>query len=155
MACRSLLGFQSCSTNITVSAPKNKQYIIPVHQRVNALYCDNTILRHALYDDMFQRMKSLPFVPVDDIGYAWEVLKLTIPSDMADYTQYYESTWIGTPNSPAKFDPACSNQHDSALAGLPRSSNIAEGWHLGFKSLVQCTNPTLWTFLDALKLEDC
>ena len=33
------------------------------------------------------------------------------------------------------------------------SSNIAEGWHLGFKSLVQCTNPTLWSFLDALKLE--
>ena len=48
-------------------------------------------------------------VPVDDIGYAWEVLKPTIPSDMAGYTQ--------------------------------------------FKSLVQCTNPTLWTFLDALKLE--
>ena len=35
----------------------------------------------------------------------------------------------------------------SALAGLSRSSNIAEGWHLGLKSLVQCTNPTLWTFL--------
>ena len=24
---------------------------------------------------------------------------------------------------------------------------------MGFKSLVQCTNPTLWSFLDALKLE--
>ena len=27
---------------------------------VNTLYCDNTILRHALYDDMFQRIKPLP-----------------------------------------------------------------------------------------------
>ena len=24
---------------------------------------------------------------------------------------------------------------------------------MGFKSLVQCTNPTLWSFLDALKLD--
>ena len=63
---------------------------------------------------------------------------------MADFTQYCESTWIRTPNSPAKLDPACWNQHDS---------NIVEGWHLGFKSLVQCTSPTLCTFLDALKLE--
>ena len=60
----------------------------------------------------FQRIKSLPFVPVYDISYAWEVLKPTIPSDMADFSQYYESTWIGTPDSPAKFDPACWNQHD-------------------------------------------
>ena len=82
-----------------------------------------------------------------------EVLKPTIPSDMADFTQYYESTWIETPGSPAKFDPACWNQHDSVLAGLPRSSNIAEGWHIEFKFLLQCTNPTLWAFLDPLKLE--
>ena len=36
---------------------------------------------------------------------------------------------------------------------LPRSSNIAEGWHLRFKSLVHCTHPTHWIFLDANKLE--
>ena len=36
---------------------------------------------------------------------------------------------------------------------MPKSFNIAEGWHLGFKSLVQCTNPTRWTFFDALNLE--
>ena len=99
---------------------------------------------------MFQRMESLLFVPVDDIGYAWEVLNPTIPSDMADYTKYYELTWIGTLNSPTM---PSSIQHVgismTTLAGLRRSPNIAEGWHLGFKSLVQCTNPTLRTFLDA------
>ena len=36
---------------------------------------------------------------------------------------------------------------------MPRSSNMADGWHDGFKSLVRCSNPTIWTFLDALKLE--
>jgi len=47
----------------------------------------------------------------------------------------------------------CWNQYDCCLAGLPRSSNLAEGWHNGFRSLVQCTNPTIWKFLEALKLE--
>ena len=45
------------------------------------------------------------------------------------------------------------NHHDSVLCGLPRSSNIAEGWHNGFKSLIACANPTMWRFLDCLKLE--
>ena len=46
----------------------------------------------------FQLIKSLPFVPVDDISCAWEVLKPTILFDMADFTQYCELTWIGTSN---------------------------------------------------------
>ena len=36
---------------------------------------------------------------------------------------------------------------------IPRSSNIAEGWHHGFHSMLSCYNPTLWKFLDALKSE--
>ena len=26
-------------------------------------------------------------------------------------------------------------------------------WHKGFTSIVKCTNPTIWSFMDALKLE--
>ena len=36
---------------------------------------------------------------------------------------------------------------------LPRSSNIAEGWHHGFNSMLSCSNPTIWKFLDCLKKE--
>ena len=36
---------------------------------------------------------------------------------------------------------------------LPQSSNTADGWHNGFRSLVRCSNQTIWSFLDALKLE--
>ena len=31
---------------------------------------------------------------------------------------------------------------------------MVEGWHNGFQSLVGTTNPTLWTFLSALKKEE-
>ena len=45
------------------------------------------------------------------------------------------------------------NQHDASLMLIPRSSNIAEGWHHGFNSMLSCSNPTMWRFLDCLKAE--
>ena len=72
---------------------------------------------------------------------------------MEAFADYYERTWIGTDTTPAMFSPWIWNYHDSVMAGLPRSSNIAEGWHNGFRSLMGCTNPTIWRFLDVLKKE--
>ena len=46
------------------------------------------------------------------------------------------------------------NQYDTVLARLPRSNNLVEGWHNRFQTLVGCSNPTLWTFLTALKKEE-
>ena len=43
------------------------------------------------------------------------------------------------------------NLHDSTKMLLPRSSNIAEGWHHGFHSMIPCSHPTIWKFLDCLK----
>ena len=45
------------------------------------------------------------------------------------------------------------NHHESVLASFPQSSNIAEGWHNGFASMVSVPNPTIWQFLDCLKIE--
>ena len=72
---------------------------------------------------------------------------------MDDFARYFEYTWIGTTWQRALFPPSAWNHHDASLALLPRSSNMAEGWHNGFRSLVRCSNPTIWSFLDALKLE--
>ena len=60
---------------------------------------------------------------------------------------------MGTPNRPALFEPSCWNQYDVCLAGLPRSSNLAEGWQNGLRALLGCTNLTIWSFLTALNLE--
>ena len=45
------------------------------------------------------------------------------------------------------------NQHDASLMRQPRSTNIAEGWHHGFNSMLSCNHPTIWRFLEALKKE--
>ena len=54
---------------------------------------------------------------------------------------------------PSSRLPAVTSTYDVCLAGLPRSSNLDEGWHNGFQALLGCTNPTIWSFLSALKLE--
>ena len=84
---------------------------------------------------------------------AWRYLKPTLPSDMDAFARYYESTWMGTSSTSPLFDKDTWNQYDACQAGVPRSSNLAEGWHNGFRSLVGCAHPTVWKFLDALKLE--
>ena len=45
------------------------------------------------------------------------------------------------------------NHNDSVIAALPRSSNIAEGWHRVFHSLMGASNPTIWKFIDVLRKE--
>ena len=100
-----------------------------------------------------QNIGALPFLPIEDVVDAWIELKPTIPFDMDDFARYFEYTWIGTPGQRALFPPSAWNHHDASLALLPRSSNMAEGWHNGFRSLVRCSNSTIWSFLDALKLE--
>ena len=72
-------------------------------------------------------------------------------SDMDAFCDYFEYTWIGNSTRAPVFEKFLWNQYDTVLANLPRSNNMVEGWHNGFQSLVGNTNPTLWTFLSALK----
>ena len=45
------------------------------------------------------------------------------------------------------------NYHLEALAGYPRTTNAVEAWHRSFNSTVGCHRPTIWKFIQALKLE--
>ena len=89
----------------------------------------------------FKMMCALPFVPEDIIPTAWRHLKLLMPSEMSSFVDY-EYTWVYR-----------WNQHDATTLLLPRSSNIAEGWHHRFRSMLSCQNPSIWKFLECLKKE--
>ena len=74
---------------------------------------------------------------------------------MHELISYFERTWLGSPSTVPLFDRFLWTQFDSLLAGLPPSKNIVEGWNNGFfQSLVGTSNPTLWTFLTAMKQEE-
>ena len=82
---------------------------------------------------------ALLFLPNGDVGMTWRLRCPTL-----------------NPSSSDVFLCRLHGLHldwDATLLGLSRSSNIAEGWHNGFKSLVDCSHPTIWKFLEALKLE--
>ena len=98
-------------------------------------------------------MCALPFVPENIIPTAWRHLKPLIPSEMSSFVDYYEYTWVGTSNRNPTFSHYRWNQHDATTLLLPRSSNIAEGRHHGFRSMLSCQNPSCWKFLDCLKKE--
>ena len=101
----------------------------------------------------FQMMGSIAFVPEEDVPTAWRFLKPLLPVDMTEFGDYFESTWIGTSSRNPTFAHYKWNLHDSTKMLLPRSSNIAEGWHHGFHSMIPCSHPAIWKFLDCLKSE--
>ena len=37
--------------------------------------------------------------------------------------------------------------------GLPRTTNLVEGWHRGLLTTCGCHHPTIWKFIEALKTE--
>ena len=88
---------------------------------------------------------------VDDV---WPDIVNSVPSKIHEFISYFERTWLGSPSTVPLFDRFLWTQFDSVLAGLPRSKNIVESWHNGFQSLVGTSNPTLWTFLTAMKQEE-
>ena len=70
---------------------------------------------------------------------------------MIEFTRYYEATWIGS--SGPTFAHNMWNQNAAGRSLLSRSTNIAEGCHRGFNSMLGCSNLTIWKFLDCVKAE--
>ena len=73
--------------------------------------------------------------------------------DLDAFSAYMEYTWVGTRSSDPLFPILSWNQHDASLMKLPRCTNMAEGWHNAFNSMLVCTHPLIWRLLDALRKE--
>ena len=98
---------------------------------------------------------AIAFVSEEDVDDSWRWLKplLVLPPDMIEFTRYYEAIWIGSSDNRPTFAHDMWNQNAAGCSLLQRSTNIAEGWHWGFNSMLGCANPTIWKFLDCVKAE--
>ena len=95
----------------------------------------------------------IAFVPEEDADDTWKLLKPLLPPDMIEFTRYYEATWIGSSGNRPTFAHEMWNQNAAGRSLFQRSTNIAESWHQGFNSMLRCSNPTIWKFLDCVKAE--
>ena len=98
-------------------------------------------------------MGTFPFLLEDRIDFAWKLIRPLIPADMTPLADYFERTWIATSFQSPLLAQSKWNHSEGTQLLLPRSSNIVEGWHHEFRSMMGCSNPTIWRFLDYLKKE--
>jgi hypothetical protein len=106
-------------------------------------------------------LSALAFVPTFDVGDAFDILADDMPAHdyMNELVSFFEHTYIrgrrlrgrNATFGPALFNIDTWNQRESAIHGIARTTNSAEGWHHSLQSLFHCHHPTLWTFLSGLK----
>lgn len=104
-------------------------------------------------------LAALSHVPPDDVAAAFDLLSDEMPQveHLDEVYTYFKHTYIRGRrlpgrggHRPALFPIDVWNQMEAAGAGMARTNNICEGWHHALQSLLQCSHPNLWRFLDGL-----
>ena len=108
-------------------------------------------------------LTSLAFIPAQHVTTAFD--------DVADYyeehnpellpfLEYFEATYIGLPNrrgQPGRPVPRFPinfwNMFERTQAGIARTNNIVEGWHSGLEATMGFHNPSIWKFMDAMRMK--
>ncbi|CAK9289826.1 unnamed protein product [Gordionus sp. m RMFG-2023] len=108
-------------------------------------------------------MVSLAFVPVEDVFDAFYGLLHTQfyqdnESVLDKLITYYEVTWIGKilrngDRQEPRFPIPRWNQYAASLEGIPKTNNAVVGWQRAFSALLLSHHPSIWKFLDALRLQ--
>ena len=104
-------------------------------------------------------LPALAFAPPFDVQTLFPVVVQNLPMPVTEgLVLYFERTYIGRTLPGGSFQQpifpiAMWNYHLEALAGYPRTTNAVEAWLRSFNSTVGCNHPTIWKFIQALKLE--
>lgn len=103
---------------------------------------------------------ALSFVPEENVINVFDELvdSNLIPVEAQSIVNYFEDVWIGRPDRRNKrkepyFKISMWNCHHSVETDLPKTNNKIEGWHNSFSSLLNCSHPVIWKFIECLKME--
>ena len=100
---------------------------------------------------------ALSFVPVQDVILAFDELCNHCGIDEQPVLDYFETNYIGEQRRGRRLPPIFPhelwNMHNRALNELPRPNNNLEGWHNRFSTMFRQTHPSIWEFIDTLKLD--
>lgn len=101
----------------------------------------------------YQRLKFLPFVPIEDVVLAFDSIKLNSDKVFYPVLDYFEKTYIGelvrvdeTTGDEYRKKPtffmSIWNCYDRVIGGFMRSNNHIEAWHQQFNNNIR-NHPTL------------
>jgi hypothetical protein len=128
---------------------------------------DGAVIRRysldAEYAACCRLLAALAFVPPTDVVVEFDIAAEHVErnfSELTAYVEYFEATWVGLPNRGgaagrriARFPIEMWNIWDRTTEGHARTNNAIEGWHRGLESTLGMTRPTLWKFLDAMRIK--
>lgn len=107
-----------------------------------------------------RHLPAIAYVPAADVVKIYEELVDTMQfsDEVQPLLDYFEDTWIGRPIRGNRrrrplFSHLLWNCYSSVVDGLPRTNNVVEGWHRSFAELMGCHHPSLWKFINVLRLE--
>lgn len=129
-----------------------------VYERVNVDI--NGIRTYSPLRIWIRRLMGLAFVPTANVVTEFGELVNQIPDTLAidEFLAYFKSTWIegttiGRRIGRARFPPETWNVRTRTLAMMNRTNNVVESFNKRFSEGVGHSNPTIWNFLSAMKLE--
>lgn len=107
-----------------------------------------------------KNLLALAFLRVDSVAEGFEILREhdEFPQSLEGLYDYFEDTYIGRHQRRGRRQPLFPlvmwNQRMRTEQGLPRTNNMAEGWHNAFQSSVSFSHPTLTKFARILQREN-
>ena len=100
-------------------------------------------------------MTSLAFLPIDDILVEISHMYTTFSQELLPLISYFDRTYISGNNNNARYPPSIWNVRRQTMSNSHRTNNFSEGWNSSFNKLVGTTNPSFWTVLRAIQLDEC
>ena len=104
-----------------------------------------------------RQLSALAFIPAEDVADAYLLLRQSDRFDQraVPLFSYFEDTWVGVPggNRQPLFPISLWNVYLQTLVGEPRTNNALEGWHRSLQSKFNCSNPSVFKCIKALKRE--
>jgi hypothetical protein len=107
---------------------------------------------------IFLMILNLSFLAIDEIFEAFEYIKLCICNNnfqkmFKEFLEYFVKYYLGSKNKSAVYKLEFCSVNRKVLNDLLRTTNSLEGWHRGFKKLVEVVNPNLGRLIDCLRID--
>ena len=126
------------------------------HEGLRATYVENENFR-----GFIKMMTSVAFLPPDQVLEGFQELQSDpdyIPQ-LDPIFDFFEDNYLGRPlcrgqRRESRFGIPTWNAYTRLEDGVPRTNNAIEGWHAAFHGTIQCSHPTVWRFIQALRREE-